>query len=406
MYFGNVSNFFYKNKAWLLKQPKFSIGANKNNNIMKIGKNYYSLDTVTGKLKLIIPKFNSPKKILSVVEKNNSNFSENKNEKKENLPEIFNYIKSENNEDKRDRCNSDIKSKMSISYSLKNKNIDLNNNSTFENIETNISKNENFKDLILRNNTENSLDRKDRIRNSSFKIKNISKLNNNYLSKIENEINRYKLKIQKYKKLENNKNKDNKILSKKSIKRLLEKRQDKAEEMNSNITTTNYSNIKSNNKSNINSFSVNKIDIKDYKDNKDNKINRINIQCLDIGQTMAIDLNKNDFEKKLFPDDFSLRIKKGDSSYLKTIKEQVFKDRIINNLKKHYQFYEDSKNKREFLKIPKINLKNNVILIKNEIFPPKESLSHKLYFHYVNKQRQKDNLIYGLDYPLLHIKKE
>ena len=405
MYFGNVSNFFYKNKAWIHKQPRFSIGANKKTNIMKIGKKYFSLDTVTGKLKLIIPKFNSPKKISSGVKQNNNTFDENK---KDNFPEVFNSINKDINNhlintDKNIRNNTNIKNKISFNHSLlydeKNKNESINNYSAFDKIETKLSKNKKFKNLIFRNNTDNSLDNKNKIENTSFKIKTIQKLKTSNISKFESEIIKYKLKIQKYKKLENNRNIDNKLLlSKKNIKKIFKTKQNKTMEMNSNILTTNYSKIKKNNKSNIYSFSLNK---------KDNKNHKTNIKTLNKqANKIILNINENNFEKRLFPNDFSLRIKKGDSSYLKTIKDQILKDRIINDLENQYQFYEDSKNKREFLKVPKINLENTVELIKNEIFPPKESLYHKLYFHYVNKQRQKDNLIYGLDYPLLHIKKE
>ena len=194
MYFGNVSNFFYKNKAWIHKQPRFSIGANKKTNIMKIGKKYFSLDTVTGKLKLIIPKFNSPKKISSGVKQNNNTFDENK---KDNFPEVFNSINKDIsnhliNTGKNIRNNTNIKNKISFNHSLlydeKNKNESINNYSAFDKIETKLSKNKKFKNLIFRNNTDNSLDNKNKIENTSFKIKTIQKLKTSNISKFESEI--------------------------------------------------------------------------------------------------------------------------------------------------------------------------------------------------------------------------
>jgi hypothetical protein len=116
------------------------------------------------------------------------------------------------------------------------------------------------------------------------------------------------------------------------------------------------------------------------------------------------DNNPNKVLKKIFPNKQSLDINKDDSSYLKIIKDQLFKDRIFNELKNKYRFYQDSDHKREVFKISKVNLKNSIILNRKEIFPPKETVQHKLFFNYINKQRQSDNENYGFDYPLLNIK--
>ena len=85
MYIGNLSNFFYKDKEWLYKQPKFSVEENKLNNIFKIGKEYYTLNSKTGKFQLI--------KTANLTENNkSSNFADDINSnisKKSKIPIIF-----------------------------------------------------------------------------------------------------------------------------------------------------------------------------------------------------------------------------------------------------------------------------------------------------------------------------
>ncbi len=101
-----------------------------------------------------------------------------------------------------------------------------------------------------------------------------------------------------------------------------------------------------------------------------------------------------------------MKIKNEDSWCLKTVKNQLFKERIRNNLKRQYQFYEDSDNKREVLEIPKINIKKNIFLSKYEIYPEKEPLHHKLYFEYVKKHKKNDVLFYEANFPILDSKKD
>ena len=86
MYVGNLSNFFYKDKNWLFKQPKFSIQDNPIHNIIKIGKNYYTSDNLSGKLELI--KSNTISQIIN----------EQNNEKENNdfFPKILGNIKKNN----------------------------------------------------------------------------------------------------------------------------------------------------------------------------------------------------------------------------------------------------------------------------------------------------------------------
>ena len=415
MYFGNVSDFFFKNKEWLNKQPKFQMGVNKQN-IIKIGKKYYSLNVTTGHLTLIQPKHMSLKKALSPLEQNNSSLEENKKEdfehtKKDDFPKISNIqLYNRTHTEIKERNKSNFDSEVTMSYNInkeKNKSNVYNNMNIFSSLD----KSENpflgddtISNAICRNNTEDSLLSKNSKKKTSLKIKIKSNLNiEKALPKLENDIIKHKLKIQTYKKLENDKMKEKRILSKNNIKKLLEKRQKSNEEIKSIIT--NYTNNKSNGtltnnncSSNINNVSCNKYEGNNIKTLRLKKPEKL-VLNFDFD-----DNNPNQILKKIFPNKKSLDINKDDSSYLKIIKDQLFKDKIFNELKNRYRFYQDSDHKREVFKISKVNLKNSILLNRKEIFPPKETIQHKLFFNYVNKQRQSDNENYGLDYPLLNLK--
>lgn len=356
MYFGNLSNFFYKDKNWLFKQPKISIHDNKNHNIIKIGRKYYTLDNLTGKLKLII--INNVSKIIN----------EESNEKKNNdfFPKIFrNYKINKNNcsyntHSKTNYENNSSNNQLLSIYSSineeKNKSKDINNTYDYS-----LS---NKEELNLLNNSNINIKENNAIieaqEKPKFEFKKFDRIN----SKFKNDLLRAKLNFKK----NNTKAKDNKkMLSKRNIKKILDKRQKSLEGLKTAMTVNSNSN-------NNTLISINK--------SLNDKNNRRKISINDIKQL--------DYTKAFFPNDKSLKIKSDDSWLLKTIKNQIYKDRVFNNLKKQYQFYEDSNNKREHLEIPKFNFKKTMLLNKNVIFPSKESIYHKIYFDYVNKQRKND----------------
>ena len=418
MYFGNVSDFFFRNKEWLIKQPKFQMGGNKPN-ILKIGKKYYTLNVTTGQLTLIQPKLISHKKMPSSLEQNNSNLEENKKEdleqtKKDEFPKISNIqLYNRTHTEIKERNKSNLDSEATMSYNInkeKNKSNDMhliknmNIFSSFDKSENPLLGDDTINNAICRNNTDDSLLSKNREKKTSLKIKIKSNLNiDKVMPKLEKGIIKHKFKVQTYKKIENDKMREKRILSKNNIKKLLEKRQRSNEEIKSIIT--NYTNNKSNGtltnnncSSNTNNASLNK-----YEGNNIKTISLKKPEKLVLNFDFD-DNNPNQILKKIFPNKQSLDINKDDSSYLKIIKDQLFKDRIFNELKNRYHFYQDSDHKREVFKISKVNLKNSILLNRKEIFPAKETVQHKLFFNYVNKQRQSDNENYGLDYPLLNIK--
>ena len=403
MYFGNVSDFFYKNKNCLAKKTKIPLGEN-NNSIIKIGKQHYLLNTSTGRFSLIKPKISSIKMEPSSFEKKINILNKSQKTNMKYFQRTFNHTKKTPNPRIKNIINSDlnsknnitIKSKISNSYTSCDDNNKSNDNiniiSSFDKSEKYLLKNEEINNYIYRKNIEESMINKKRKskRNSSLKLKINSEFMNSIIPKIENDEIKNKLKFQK---LENDKIKQNSLLTKNNIIKLLDKNYKSKEEYNSNITYVNYSNNRPNLSKTINNS------------NKFKKIN-INIKTkkYDVKKLSTfspLDLDEKEFISKLFPSLQSLDINKDDSSYLRTIKDTLLKRRIYDDLNSKYQFYQDSNNKRDNYEIPKINFKNTIILNRKEVFPPKGPLHHKLYFNHVNRQRQNDNQLYDIDYPLI-----
>ena len=398
MYIGNLSNFFYKDKNWLSKQPKFSFDSNKINNILKINKKYFTFDTITGKLKLI----NSNKISLQTFKENNKKknnvlFPEIKNNKLNNRNKKNSYNNSINTETNYGN-NSSINKFISLQYNIndeKNKlNDNINNTYNFSQSiksENNLlnksfskSKEQNNNIKVFKINVGSKIfQNKDR-EESPFKIKIKNKKNLSISVIHRNDLIKSKMKFEKNKNRHEKKNFENKFFSKRNLKKFIEKRQKNIDEIKTNITNI-ISENNSNNNININT-SLNNIINNSYCNNRYN-LNKIY-------KKKKYNNNKYDLLKQIFPNYKSLKINNDDSWYLKSIKNQMFKDKINNDLRKQYQFYEDLDNKRIFYDIPKLNVKKTIILSRHEIFPAKELLHHKIYFDYVNKQRKKDNHSY------------
>ena len=406
MYFGNVSNFFYKSKRWLVKQPKISLVEN-SDNVIKIGKQYYFLNASTGKFSLIKPKLLSKKIEPSSFEKKINILDKSQKENMKYFQRTFNHSKKTPNPRMKNILNVDLnskntltlKSKISNSYSScddKNKSNDNTNIfSSFDKSEKFLLKNEEINNYIYRKNTQESIKNNKRKskKNSSLKLKINPELMNSIIPKIENDEIKNKLK---FKVMENDKINQNSLLTKSNIKKLLEKKNKNKETFNSNITYVNCNNNRPNLSKTLNNSNKSK------KINISIKTKKYNIKKL--SAFSPLDLNEKEFLQKIFPNLQSLDINKDDSSYLRTIKDTLLKRRIYDDLNSKYKFYEDSNNKRDNNDIPKINFKNTILLNRKEIFPPKGPLHHKLFFNHVNRQRQNDNQLYDIGYPLIQAK--
>ena len=190
MYIGNLSNFFYKDKSWLSKQPKISIDSNKINNILKIKKHYFTFDTLTGKLKLI----NSNKISQQTLKENNDIFPEIKNNIQSNRNKNSSYNNSINTEtnygnnssinkfislyynkiDDKNKSNDNINNTNNFSKSIKSENNLLNN--SFSN-----SKGQDNNTKVLKKNDNSNIFQNKKI-DSSFKIKIKNKKKFKYIS--------------------------------------------------------------------------------------------------------------------------------------------------------------------------------------------------------------------------------
>jgi hypothetical protein len=395
MYIGNLSDFFYKNKSWLSTQPKFYVESNnKSNNILKIGGKYFNFNSITGKLELIKTDNNTNKK-QTLLNNNNNSAQDYKNENKDNFPAICNNnierkrnTKIQNN-DYNNSINNPLYSLGSCDFENNNKsndNININNgdsnNFSFDKKEKSsfdIRKKKNKKMKMNHTNIDNniskinkSINSMNNTRQSSIQLNTESKNNSKALTTKKDFKNGNKTNQNYYKSLDNKYKTDIKILSKRNIKKLLEQRKKENDELKRNNT------IALNN--NINNSVIN--------NNINNSLN--NNKMILKKKTNPLCLDQKDFVDRFFPNSESLKIKKDDSWFLKTIKNQLFRDRIFDGLKSQFHFYQDSENKRDFFKIPKINIKNSIILSKKDIFPAKESMHHKLFFDYVNKQKKRD----------------
>ena len=409
MYIGNLSDFFYKNKTWLSTQPKFYVESNKANTILKIGGKYYNFDSVTGKLELI--KTNDDKKKNSLVLNTNNNSISQENKKENNFPAIFERIekkrksKIQNTEynnsifnpflsngsydfESTNKSNDNIKKGDNKFFCLdkkeqtssvdnrskKKKTMKMNYTNTYTNT---YNDNGNFK---INKSINNSMNNK----RQSFQLYTENKINNNnFIKKIKNlSIGNKKKYHHIYNKSYDNKIKTNKkLLSKRNIKKLIEKRKKENDELKTNNTyVSNNTNNTNNNNINNDKSSISNI----------NNISLYNNKAMLKRKLPPFFVGPKEFANRFFPNSESLKIKKEDSWFLKTIKNQLFRDRIFDDLKNQFHFYQDSENKRQFFKIPKINIKNSIILSKKDIFPAKESVHHKIFFDYVHKHKKGD----------------
>ena len=180
MYVGNLSNFFYKDKNWLSKQPKFSMDSNKINNILNIRRQYFTFDTLTGKLQSI----NYNKISQQTLKENKNIFPEIKKNIQNNRNQNSSYNNSINTEANYRNKSSNNKF-ISLYYNKidgKNKSIDkINNTNNFSQsikTENNLlinsfsnSKGQGNNIKVFKNNDNLNIFQNKK-RESSFKIKN------------------------------------------------------------------------------------------------------------------------------------------------------------------------------------------------------------------------------------------
>ena len=302
MYLGNVSDFFYKNKLWLVNQPKIT---NENKyHYFEIGGKIFQLDIFYG--------------FINEIDKNDKTY-------------IFRK-------------------------SLKAKRSNTHGNLKIDTIKTNKYKNLKFY-----------------IKNKKEKDINFSKSN-----KIIDKSSEKNKKAQSFKKYKSSNINHNFTLSRQYFFR------------NEN-TNKEFANLYLNKKYLLT------LDVKKYIKNKNNfkknnfltldnnqvshKIRRESIPFFNINNKETI--HSNDDQDNIFINEDMCTIEKGDNGLVKSVKDEIFKDRMFKILQKKYNFYNDNTNNS--LNIPKLNLRT----AEKIHFEKKLSGIQKLYINKTAREKNK-----------------
>ena len=349
MYVGTVYDFFYKPKNWIFQQPKFN--QKKDNAYININGRIFSVNELTGEMTLcstIPKKINFPKS----SEKPNKLKIKNKlsiNSIKKTLNDNTNYKDTFLNTENIKSISARDSKLEGILHSSKNLDIKNKKTITLENIST--DKNNYLKNIISNNNkikklsTNKSLDPN----HYSSNIYNISTNSNSLkFSQIQNSlIKKEKLKTILYF------NKTNK----KYFKPHIAFGQKVLKSLSFGNKNKKHSNSNSKKKKNLLYLM--------YKQHKNNISGegRINEKIYD---------KEND-----------------DNLIFKTYKDQIFKDKIINGLKRKYHFY--VKDNDSEIKVPLITYKNNDFYRGYSFSDNKRvPIHHKLFFEYIKRDKIKE----------------
>lgn len=96
---------------------------------------------------------------------------------------------------------------------------------------------------------------------------------------------------------------------------------------------------------------------------------------------------------------------KDDNVIIKNFRDQLFKDKIINDLKKKYQFFND-KNSKE-IKVPNISYQN-YCFYKGYTFSDnkREPIHHKLFYEYLNRDKLKEKEEFEKEFNEINLKEQ
>jgi hypothetical protein len=347
MYVGPLYDFFYKPKEWILQQPKFDY---KNDNFMNINGKIYKYNALTGEMILssTIPKQTNFRKDSNKLKKYKS---------KKNINIYSNKFLTKNNILSHNNSNNNEQSNQSPISIDKESNLD-NSNKYLKTI-------------------ENENNNKHRIPSKINNIKYLSKsktIDKSIYSKTFNSTNSYmnSLKItKKYNSImnENNiQNKTNAYFNKKTRK-YYKPSIAFGHKILKPLSTEN--NIGNNKKKNENKFK------------NTNYQNTLYLMYRQHSNNITGEGTTNDkiYEKN-----------NDDNIIFKEYRDQIFKERITNNLKKKYNFYVDDNNNETELKVPHITHKN-FYFYRGYSFSDKRKkipIHQKLFFKYINKYKSKE----------------
>ena len=350
MYVGPLNDFFYKPKEWILQQPKFDY---KNDNFININGKIYKFNALTGEMSLSsrIPKQTNFRKDSNKLKKYKS---------KENLNIYMHNHKNHSNQ-----------------FLTKNNILSSNNSNNNEpSIQSPIS-----------------IDKESYLDNS-----------NKYIKTIDNENNKkYRIpsKINNIKYSSNNKTLDKSIYSK------------TFNATNSLKITKKYnSTMNENNIQNKTNVHFNKKTRKYFKPSiafghkiikplsTENNIcnNKKNIENIFKNTNYQNTLylmyrqHSNNITGEGTTNDQIYEKNYDDNIIFKAYRDQIFKERITNNLKKIYNFYVDDNNNGTELKIPNITHTNFNFYRGYSLSDKRKKIPihQKLFFKYINKYKSKE----------------
>ncbi len=350
MYVGPIYDFFYKPKEWLLQQPKFE---QKNKNYININGRIFKFNELTGEMVLCnkIPKqINFPKdsnKLKKHKSKKKLHFNVNNHGNHSNKFLTKNNILSPNK--------TNYKELSSKTHNSNEKESKLDNNKKF--LTTSYNNKKKFTEPIRINNNKNVFNNKSVETNIYSKIFNISNSNTNSLKVIK-----------QYNSIQNESNKESKTIlyfNKKNRKYL-------------------KPSIAFGHKI-LKPLSTEKNDIKKIKSKKQFKnINNQNILYLMYMQHNNNLTGEGTMNDKIYENN------NDDNFIFKSFRDQIFKERIANNLKKKYNFYEDEN--EAGLKVPHLTHKN-FNFYRGYSFSDKRArvpIHQKLFFQYLKNKRPKE----------------
>jgi hypothetical protein len=347
MYVGPLYDFFYKPKEWILQQPKFDY---KNDNFMNINGKIYKFNALTGDMILsnTIPKQTNFRKDSNKLKKYKS---------KKNINIYSNKFVTKNNILSPNNSNNNEQSNQSPISIDKESNLD-NSNKYLKTIEN-------------ENNNKHRIPSK--INNIKY-LSNSKTIDKSIYSKTFNATNSYmnSLKItKKYNSIMNEKNRQNKTNAyfNKKTRKYFKPSIAFGHKILKPLSTEN--NIGNNKKKNENKFK------------NTNYQNTLYLMYRQHSNNITGEGTTNDkiYEKN-----------NDDNIIFKEYRDQIFKERITNNLKKKYNFYVDDNNNETELKVPHITHKN-FYFYRGYSFSDKRKkipIHQKLFFKYINKYKSKE----------------
>ena len=345
MYVGTVYDFFYKPKNWIFQQPKFN--QKQDNTYININGRIFRVNELTGEMTLC-----------------------------STIPKKINFPKSSEKPNK-----MKIKNKLSLNSINK----DINNNDNYKDA---FSNTENIKSISARDSklngflhTSKNFDINEKNK-KAITLENISSDNNNKIKKL---FNNKSLDANHYSNIYNISTNSN-SLKFSQIQNSFMKKENLNYNGNKTILYFNKTNKKYF-KPHI-AFGQKVVKSLSFGNNKKQHSNSITKKKKNLLYLMYKQ-HKNNINGDGRINEKIYDKENDDNLIFKTYKDQIFKDKIVNGLKKKYHFY--SKDNNPGIKVPLITYKNNDFYRGYSFSDNKRvPIHHKLFFEYIKRDKIKE----------------